>query len=150
MDEEFYKHCVICFDSEIELIKCKQCVYHICKHCIVDLGKVDLHVCKNQARRYNYLDDVEECKCYVCKTKTIDIVFNCPTCSLKRNYKIDDFTSEIKERIIYHGKGLKRFASDNDTTEGCSLVYFTVMDLDTGEIELLSFGIGPKIKLYNE
>ena len=139
MDEDFYKRCVVCFDNEVELIKCSQCVYHICKHYVVDIGKLDVHVCKERECRYEYLEDDEECHCYVCKTKTTDIVFNCPTCSLKRNYKLTDFTEEIKERITFRGKGLKKFSGYSDKLSDYVLVFFKVMDLDTGNVELLSF-----------
>lgn len=143
MDDDFYKRCVACFDDEVELLKCKRCVYHICKHCIVDMAKVNVKLCKESKCRYDYLEEGEECHCYVCSTKTTDIVFNCPTCSLERTYLIKDFDEEIKERIRYHKKGLKKFCSADSKLDGYGIVYFTIMDLDTGETELLSFRSGP-------
>lgn len=146
MEDKFYERCVVCFSDDVKLLKCKQCVYKICKHCVVDMGKLDVRLCNEDNCRYEYLDDSETCHCYVCRYKTTDLVFRCPTCTLRRNYEIDGFKEEIKERIKYHQKGLKKFHSENEELDEFGIVFFTVMDLDSGETELLSFRAGPKIK----
>lgn len=147
MNEQFYKNCVICFDDSHELlIKCSRCVYSICKRCIVEMGKVDIRLCKEKECKYDYLNDDEESHCYICCKKTTDIVFNCPTCTLIRNYKLNDFENEIVNSVSKN-KGLKRFNSSNEKLEDYHVVYTTILDLDSGKYELLSFRTSKSITI---
>lgn len=140
MDENFYKRCVVCFEDK-DLLKCDRCVYHICKTCVVDLGKVELKVCREDKCRYDYLEDGEECHCYICTKDSPKVVFSCPTCTLQRNYDINVLNDAIEFRT--RQKGIKRFSSSNDDFEGFKIVFFSVMDMDTGKCDLLSFRVGP-------
>lgn len=138
-DENYYRKCVVCFDDRQEvLLKCDRCVYHVCKNCVVKMGKVDMKICRESDCKYDYLNDDEDSHCYICSRRTTDIVFHCPTCTLDRNYKLSDFTDEITTSVTKN-KGLKRFSSSNDKFENFYVIYFTVLDLDTGKYDLLSF-----------
>lgn len=145
MNDKFYNNCVVCFDDTQEmLLKCKRCVYRICKRCILDMGDVDIKLCKERECKYDYLEEDEDSHCYICSKKTTDIVFNCPTCTLKRNYKLNEFTDEIVHTVSKN-KGLKRFGSSDKRLNNFHLVFSTILDLDTGKYELLSFRTSDRI-----
>jgi hypothetical protein len=138
MDDKFYDRCIACYYSDVPLLKCNRCVYKICRGCILDLSKVKLKLCKDNECRYDYLTNDEEFHCYVCDIdKKMTLTFNCPTCTLVRDYTIDTFENEMKKNVMK--KGMKKFNSDESDLEGFFVAFFTIMDLDTGDIELLSF-----------
>lgn len=143
MKDEYYDKCIACYNTDIQLFKCSRCVYKICKACIIDLSTVKINLCKDIECRYDYLDDIEECHCYVCdKNKDKDTIeFKCPTCALNRDCNLNTFDNEIKEKI--RKKGIQKFKSKEHDLAGFFIAFFTILDLDTGEIELLSFREGP-------
>lgn len=140
MNDEFYDRCVVCFDNECELIKCPTCVYRLCRSCIVEIGRVDIRVCKEPQCRYDYLSPDEDCHCYVCNDRTRDIILDCPTCAHIRALPLSDFKHTIQDRVM----GTKKLSGHGNTFGDYGIVYFTVKDLDTGESELMSFRTGPK------
>ena len=140
-DDEYYNKCVACFNGDTTLIKCNRCIYKICKHCIVNVAKTDIKLCREIGCKYEFLDDNENCHCYVC-VKNDNFAFNCPTCALKRVYPVSLFKEELllktKER------GVKRYKSYDNKLCDFYVCFFTVLDLDTGITTLLSFRDGPK------
>jgi hypothetical protein len=134
--------CYVCYRDDM-LVKCHQCVYSICEVCILHekFSIVIPTLCRHESCQYVYLDDTEKKAqhCFACVKKKVIVEFKCGTCLIPTRVEMDDMREGIK--VISSRSGIfKRVPPVFNHT----LVYYTIKDNDTGDIDLGMFWDVPK------
>lgn len=136
MDDEFYQHCYVCFETE-NLIRCHRCVYRICERCILDekISTVSPSLCRHDDCAYSYLteEEIKRQNCFVCSKKGVDVRFQCGTCGSPSSIPLSDLEGTI-QKLATQGTFEKK-ASIIDQ----KIIYFNIKDIDTGEIITIRF-----------
>lgn len=141
MTREYYSECIICYDTPKDPVGCKQCIYSMCKRCIVDSGSLEMKICKHKPCRYGYLHNTDHPKRYLCDTGTNSLLFCCPACSIRRQVSLCVLEDEIAALALQQGP--VRLTSTVSALQSFALVYYTILDLDTGKCVLSKFRTGP-------
>lgn len=149
IDDHFYDKCVACYRDDVELKSCHQCIYKICHTCIIRISSLDFKTCFDPQCRYDYMDNhfdnIRYSPSYMCSAYPVKFTFDCPTCRIKRDYDISDFHSELGSESLK--RGLLEFTSASGYSHGFKLVFYTILDMDSGEYTLQSFKTCPTINL---
>lgn len=137
--DEYKDRCYICWERDDDLVKCYQCRYSVCPSCLVKddrFSTVVPKLCRHDECAYSYMskEEADKQNCFVCSHQPIYLEFRCGMCIANSQVDLDDYKDTIISLVAKNKFLIKATQILNQT-----LIYYTITNLDTGEIQLEHF-----------
>lgn len=124
---ELHDMCYVCFCNN-DLVPCKQCVYTICKGCILN---EKMSIARTTVCEHKECNDGKE---GVCERASVDFVYTCGTCKFYSKIQMNDLIDVLTTLTV---SAPTRTLKRPILGVGLSLLFFTIHDLDSGRFELV-------------